>query len=118
MSVKLHRKQTENFVVADEALEDEALESARQLASWPCNDDAFVVRTIGKPPGKSRPTIIDCLALGAVAYYPEVWLHLTSPIEEETGTEHTLEIAAPAGPSRTRKGFVAAVGRVVMRLWN
>jgi hypothetical protein len=114
MSVKLHLNQMENFVLADEAFE-----SVRQLASRPCDDDAFVVRTNAKPVRKSRPTtIIDCLALGAVAYHPEAWLHLTSLIEEETGTEHTHEIATPIRPTRTGKGLLAAMGSVVMRLWN
>jgi hypothetical protein len=113
MSAKLHLNQTENVFVADEALE-----SARQLASWPCNDVAVLVRTHAKAAGRSRAvTIIHCLALGAVAYYPEVWLHLTS-LTEETGTEHTHEIAAPTRPSRTGKGFLAVLGSIVMRLWN
>ena len=74
MSVKPDRDQTEIFVSADEALESE-----RQLTSWACDDDAFVARTHSNAPRKLRSaTIIDCLALGATAYYPEAWLHLSS----------------------------------------
>ena len=113
MPGKLLRDQTRIVLIADEALE-----SARQLTSWPCDDDAFNVRTNSNAAREMRrATIVDCLALGAVAYHPEAWLHVCSVFEKESSNECTHEIAASTRRNQPGRSVLSAVGRAVMRFW-